>query len=70
MANAIAFAASLRKSLQAIDAAGLSGLGWGQVLSHEQRQERHCAFPGATSLFNSTGRAVAAGRDGYRMNDA
>jgi hypothetical protein len=70
MANAIAFAAPLRKSLQAIDAAGLSGLGWGQVLSHEQRQERHCTFPGATNLFRPTGRAAAAGRDGYRMNDA
>jgi hypothetical protein len=40
------------------------------VLSHEQRQERHCTFPGATNLFSPTGRAAAAGRNGYRMNDA
>jgi hypothetical protein len=70
MANAIAFAASLRKSLQAIDAAGSSGLSWDQAMSHEQRQERHCAFLGVTNLFSLAGRAAAAGRDGYRMNDA
>jgi len=47
MANAIAFAAPLRKSLQAIEATGPSSLGRGQSLSHEQRQERHCAHFGA-----------------------
>ena len=70
MANAIAFAASLQKSLQVIDAVGSSGPVWGQVLSHEWRQERHCVFLSATNLFSPTGRAAAAGRDSYRMNDA
>jgi hypothetical protein len=64
MANAIAFAAPLQKSLQAIDAAGPSGLGWDQVLSHEQRQERHCPFLAATNLLSPTGQAARQRPDG------
>jgi hypothetical protein len=52
MANAIAFAVPLWKTLQVIDVHGPSGSGRGRPLSHEQRQKQHCAFLGAASLLS------------------